>query len=343
MTDINERISIQNFIETLLDENAAEASIVLERFSDLEEADLAALKENWAQVKPSRRRHIIRNLKEIAENDMLVCFDSVAMMALDDSESDVRANAIGLLWEYEKKCLIPILIGMLKEDEDKYVRAAAATGLGRFIFLGEMEKIPTDAYINTENALLDTINGKDNKEVRQHALEAASFSCHKVVQDEIRRAYASEDPTWVASAMFAMGRSADRRWADMIVENLDHPASDVQMASIIAAGELELAETREPLLILLESGHLAEDLHQVIVWSLSQIGGENVRSALEYLLEIADEEEENETVEFLESALENLEFNEGMPLLDMFDFELDKDDDFYNTAELDGDVPENNG
>lgn len=341
MTDINERISIQSFIESLLDENAAESSIVMNRFSDLEEADLAALKENWAQVKTSRRKRIIRDLKELAENDMLVCFDSVAMMALDDSEPDVRANAIELLWEYEKKYLIPTLIGMLKEDEDKNVRAAAATGLGRFIYLGEMEEIPTDAYINTENALLDVINGEDDKEVRQRALEALSFSCHKVVQNEIRRAYASDDPTWEASAMFAMGRSADRRWADMIVENLVHPASDVQIASIIAAGELELAETREPLLILLESGHLAEDLHQVIVWSLSQIGGENVRSAIEYLLEMADQQEEDtEAIEFLEAALENLEFNEGMPLLDMFDFELDKDEDFYNNDKLDGDVLE---
>ena len=194
MTDINERISIRSFIETLLDENAEEASIVMNRFSDLEEADLAALKENWAQVKTSRRKRIIRDLKEIAENDMLVCFDSVAMMALDDSEADVRANAIALLWEYEKKSLIPHLITMLNEDEDRDVRAAAATGLGRFIYLGEMEDISTEAYMSTENALMDVINGEDDKEVRQHALEALSFSCHKVVQDEIRRAYASKDP-----------------------------------------------------------------------------------------------------------------------------------------------------
>lgn len=340
MTDSNQRISIQSFIENLLDENTAESSIVLERFSDLEESELASLKESWPQIGSSRRKRIIRDLKEIAENDMLVSFDGVAILALDDSDPDVRANAIGLLWEYEKKRLIPVLIGMLKDDEDKDVRAAAATGLGKFIYLGEMEEIPTDAYLDTENALLDTIKGMDDKEVRQRALEAASFSCHKIVQDAIRRAYASEDPTWEASAMFAMGRSADKRWADMIIENIDHPASDVQIAAIIAAGELELAESREALVILLESGQLAEDLHQVIVWSLSQIGGENVRSVLEYLLENADEEEDEEAIEFLESALENLEFNEGMPLLDMFDFDLDKDDDFYNTADEDGDVPE---
>ncbi len=65
---------------------------------------------------------------------------------------------------------------------------------------------------------------------------------------------------------------------------------------------------------------------------LSQIGGENVRAALEYLLEIAElEEEDQDMVEFLEEALENLEFNEGLLIPDLFDFEMnDDDDDFFN-------------
>lgn len=338
MNDLNERISIQKFIEALLDENTDENSISFNRFSDLEEADLAVLKEKWLKIKTSRRSKIMRELKEIAESDTLVCFDGVALLALDDPESSVRVNAIELLWEYEQKCLIPILIEMLQNDPEIYVRAAAATGLGKFIYLGEMEEIPSDAYLKTENALLDAINSQDDKEVRQHALEAISFSCHKAAQNEIRKAYASEDPTWVACSMFAMGHSADSRWADMVMENLDHPASDVQYAAVRAAGELELDEARDPLLMLLESSdQFDEELYNAIVWSLSQIGGENVRSALEYLLET--EEEDADAAEILETALENLEFNEGLQVLDMFDLELTEDDDLYNTDEMEGNIP----
>ena len=340
MTEMNERISIQKFIETLLDDASPEVDIIMNRFSDLEESDLAALKEIWPQVNLPRRKRIMFDLKEIAENDLLVCFDNVALMGLEDSDPDVRVNAISLLWEYENKSLIPTLIQMMKEDPAKSVRAAAATGLGKFIYLGEIEDIPTEAYSQAENALLDTINSKDDKEVRQHALEAISFSCHKAAQDEIRKAFASTDSTWVASAMFSMGRSADKRWTDRVLENLDHHESDVQLAAIIAAGELEIEEAREPLLLLLEkSTYLDEDLQRTITWSLSQIGGENVRAALEYLLEIAEQEEDDtETVEFIEAAIENLEFNEGLLFPDLFDFDLNDEDDFHDLTGINGEM-----
>ncbi|MDX9863598.1 MAG: HEAT repeat domain-containing protein [Anaerolineaceae bacterium] len=337
-----ERISIQKFIETLLDDDTPEGDIILNRFSDLAENDLAALNENWPQINPVRRRYILQNLKWIADEDLLVCFDGIALMALDDPDAEVRANAIALLWEFENKKLIPTLIQLMQQDPSKDVRAAAATGLGKYVYLGEVEEISTEAYAQTENALLDTIRGEDDKLVRQHALEAISFSCHKAAQDEIRKASASRDPAWVASAMFAMGRSADKRWADMVLENLDHPESDVQLAAIIAAGELELDEARDPLLLLLEkSTQLDEVLQRTIVWSLSQIGGENVRAALEYLLEVAEQEEEfADMVEFLEAAIENLEFNEGLLFPDLFDIEM-TDDDLYDPYETDGNLTEN--
>ena len=337
---MTEKISIQKFVESLLDDATPEADIIMNRFSDLEESDLAALKEIWPQVNPVRRRRIMFDLKEIAENDLLVCFDNVALMGLEDPDPEVRVNAVSLLWEYEKKSLIPILIQMMQKDPDKSVRAAAATGLGKFIYLGEVEEIPTEAFSEAENALLDTINGKDDKEVRQHALEAVSFSCHKAAQDEIRKAFASTDSTWVASAMFSMGRSADIRWADRVIENLDHPEADVQLAAIIAAGELEIEEAREPLLLLLEkSSHLDEDLQRTITWSLSQIGGENVRAALEYLLEMAElEEDDTDTVDFIEAAIENLEFNEGLLFPDLFDFDLNDEDDFHDPTGINGEM-----
>jgi HEAT repeat protein len=101
---------------------------------------------------------------------------------------------------------------------------------------------------------------------------------------------------------------------------------EVQFAAVRAAGELELSEAREPLLLLLDShSQFDEELYNAIIWSLSQIGGEDVRAALELLLELAEENEEDELLEFLEQALENLDFNEGAQFFEMLDLDLPED------------------
>jgi hypothetical protein len=54
------------------------------------------------------------------------------------------------------------------------------------------------------------------------------------------------------------------------------------------------------------------------IWGLSQIGGEGVRHALENLLEMTDDEDE---VDFIEQALDNLSFNEDLELFELMDLE----------------------
>ncbi len=61
-----------------------------------------------------------------------------------------------------------------------------------------------------------------------------------------------------------------------------------------------------------------------LIWSLSQIGGEHVREALEELVEDAEDDTE---IDYIESALENLEFTDNFTLTDMFDFDIDSKGD----------------
>lgn len=61
-----------------------------------------------------------------------------------------------------------------------------------------------------------------------------------------------------------------------------------------------------------------------VVWSLSKIGGEKVRDTLEQMLEETDDEDE---VELIEEALENLYFTEGFDQFTMFDFDSDDEND----------------
>jgi hypothetical protein len=56
-----------------------------------------------------------------------------------------------------------------------------------------------------------------------------------------------------------------------------------------------------------------------IIWSLSQIGGEDVRTYLENLLDQLEEDEEQ--IAFLEEALDNLAFTEDLDRFDLLAFD----------------------
>jgi hypothetical protein len=58
-----------------------------------------------------------------------------------------------------------------------------------------------------------------------------------------------------------------------------------------------------------------------IIWSLSQIGGEDVRTYLENLLDQL--EEDDEQIAFLEEALDNLAFTEDLDRFDLLAFDPD--------------------
>ena len=128
-----------------------------------------------------------------------------------------------------------------------------------------------------------------------------------------------EDEQWQASALFAMGRSVDNRWEKYILESLDSQ-DEIQFEAVRAAGELELESARERLLEMLknEDEELDDDLRDAAIWSLTKIGGEDVRDVIEKMIDETDDEEE---LEFLQNALDNLEFTEGAELFGMVDLE----------------------
>ncbi len=75
------------------------------------------------------------------------------------------------------------------------------------------------------------------------------------------------------------------------------------------------------MLQILEDEPENEDLWAAAVWSLSQIGGEDVRVTLERLMDGTDDPEE---ADFLEEALDNLSFTEDMANFDLFDIDPEK-------------------
>jgi HEAT repeat protein len=163
-------------------------------------------------------------------------------------------------------------------------------------------------------------------------LEALGYSSRPEVPALIEAAFKRGNPEWVASALLAMGRSQDdERWSEPVITMLLSENNEVRLEAVRAAGELELAEARLPLLRLLDDED-DSDVFSAAIWSLSQIGGEDVRTYLENLL---DTSEDDDVVEFIEDALANLSFNEDLAMFDLL--AVDDDDDLHEVEDLDED------
>lgn len=294
----------------------------LQEFSDIGSLELKTLLDVWPQVKPSRKLTLLEELDALAETDTLVSFDDFARALLTDPEPEVRTRAIRLLDEYEDPKIVPAYLDMLKNDPDLNVRVEAATALNLFVDLGELEEIPEGIYHQVEDALLASANSEDDVRVRRAALESLGYSSRPEVATLIESAFHREDPAWQASSLVAMGRSADDRWSEAVTRSLVHVDDRIRKAAVQAAGELSLQLAR-PILLKMLGEEENDSILSAVIWSLSQIGGEDVRTYLENLL---DQIEDDDQIAFLEEALDNLAFTEDLDRFDLMSYDPDADE-----------------
>jgi HEAT repeat protein len=316
------KIAFQQVINALLDSSQEFPHRYLTYFSDLAPESLQMLMEAWPRVGTERKRRLLSQLEDLLEEDTLVSFDDLGRALLSDADAVVRKGAIRLLAECEDPHLVPIYVKMMEGDADESTRAEAASALGHFVMLGELDELPARVHHAVEDALLAVVNGGDTATVRRRALESLGFSNREEVSALIRSAFERQDPEWVASALFAMGRSSDEHWEDDVLSMLGNENRVVRLAAVQAAGELALVEARPLLLQLLEEEE-DDDISSAAIWSLSQIGGEDARLYLENLLDRASDPA---TIRFLEDALDNLAFTDDLNRFDLLAFDLDADD-----------------
>ena len=313
-------LPFQKVVELLLDKSKDIPRRYLTEFSDIEPESLKSLLEAWPRIELGRKLLLLDRLNALANEDTLVSFDDLGRALLRDSEPQVRIRAMRLLVECEDARLVPLYIDLLTTDSDPAVRAEAASLLGIFVQLGEFEDIPADLHHQIEDVLLQVLNGEDEPAVRRRALEALGFSSRDEVPVLIESSFNRQDPDWKASAIFAMGRSNDERWADPVLRMIASENMAIRLAAVQASGELGLKSAR-PLLLRLLEDEFDDAIAGAAIWSLSQIGGEDVRLYLQTLL---DHVEDDEQAVFLEEALDNLAFTEDMSSFDLL--ALDTDD-----------------
>lgn len=306
-------------IKALLDEEKPFPARLLYRLSDINDVDLPLLEQTWLKLSVRRRQAVMEDIQEFNEDDYLLDYFRVGLLAARDPDPIVRRLAVLTLTEYEEdNVIVPLFIRMAEGDQDVAVRAAAAAGLGGAVEQGELEELPASLLHQAEECLLRVSNGQDAKMVRLKALEALGYSSLEEVKPMIKAAYQSQDTEWMASALTAMGRSYDREWAGDVLAAISDSRPVVRQEAVTAAGELELEDCRPELFDLLkdkESG-----VRQAAIWALSQIGGNGVRDILEKMLETSTDDDE---ADLLDVALENLEFTEGFGDFDILSFDED--------------------
>jgi HEAT repeat protein len=302
---------ISNTLIRLQDESTPLSDTLLETLSDLDRSSQNAFRTVWSQLSADRRKQLITALTTLAEENVNVDFKFILRLSLDDPDEEVRAQALRGLWEDESPTLTGPLLRLLTGDPAERVRAGAAKALGQFILMGEMGQLDMSRAFAVQEALLRAYNNpKETVEVRRHALESLAFSSDEAIRDIIEAAYRNGDDRMIVSAIFAMGRSADPHWQRTILNELSSSNAESRFEAARAAGELEIAEAVHP---LDEIAHLDSDeqVREMAVHALGQIGGNEARRVLESLEETEDNEELQEAVAealdelaFLEDALD---------------------------------------
>ncbi len=336
-------------LNCLMDESRPVTEVALRHLSGPSREEIRLFQERFPGLSAARRREIITRLVEMAEENALLDYVDLLKGCLQDADAVVRRQAIEGLWECLHHDLIAPLLRILASDPDPLVRAAAATSLGRYIYLGECDELDERRVQPIRDLLLKIANDPhEDIEVARRAVESLAYINTDEIRRLIDRAYTHGDPRMRESALFAMGRSADRFWSEVVLGDLHDPSPAIRYEAARATGELHLRRAVSRLIELADDAD--REVQEMAIWALGQIGGKRARQALEAWADGSDEVK----AEAANAALEELEFSDfsfDMFLFDPQDAHMvevslnpsEKDEDEEDEDEFDEDAAPDEG
>jgi HEAT repeat protein len=248
--------------------------------SDIPTADSATLALMWPGASDARRRKIAATLVQLAEDNIEYDFSTVFGVLLTDPDAQVRRSAVEGLVEDESVGTVRRLIEVLDSDPAPEVRAAAAVVLGPAALRAETGKLKGERPARLRDALLRAVRDPAaDEDVHRRALESVAYFCDNAdVTAEIERAYAGRGLVR-ASAINAMGRNMNTRWAPMLLKELQSKQPAMRYEAAHAVGELGEQANVPALIPLLDDADLEVQL--AAIWALGQLGGRVAMQALQ--------------------------------------------------------------
>jgi HEAT repeat protein len=271
---------------------------------DLNSEDRATLREGWPTLPLERRRYIIKQLADIAETNIDMNFRHVFLVGLQDEDADVRVAAIEGLFEDESRLLLGRLLDILRRDPEDSVREAAASALGRFTYIAHCGDKLGEQGDKLRQTLLDSANDDtEEASVRRRAVESLGyFQGDPRVEKLIADAYESGGQQ-AESAVFAMGRSMDPRWEQVVLDELESSRAAMRYEAARAAGEMTLADALPFLSRMIRDRD--SEVKLMAIWALGQIGGKPATEALNEALR----SNEPAVREAAQEAMDEIAFN----------------------------------
>ena len=298
-------MSLEQFFENLSDQAIPLSNSDFIELSDLSPAEMGVFARHWFLLSRERKRALITNLVELAEDSAELDFCAIFKMCLKDDDEWLQEKAIDGLWEYEDRSVLPGLIQVLTSQRGPDVRAAAASALGKFSVLAQEGHLLARDAGNIHSTLMSILQDPDESlEVRRRSLEAVAPFNTPDICDQVCRAYQSDDPDLKTSAIFAMGRTGEVSWLPTLVKELDNREPSIRYEAANACGDLGEEDVVPYLLDLLEDEEF--EVQIAALDALGKIGGSLAKRALMRCIEEGDASLE----EAARAALENAEFLE---------------------------------
>jgi len=303
MSTLKKKKPFSEVLSALAEPDHPLTAAVIYGLSDLDREQIAQLERAWPGYPVERRRALVEHLNEVSEANFDMDFRAINHLALTDLDGAVRRLAVEGLWEDESLSLMYKLVHIVQQDADPQVRAAAIAELGRFILLGEYEKISAADARLAQDTVLHVFRTETDNDLRRRALEAIANSCLDSVPGMIREMYASQEVKMRASALFAMGRTCDDMWAAEILHELSSSEPELRYEAARAAGQMELQEAVPHLKRLIAESDDPEIL-EVAIWALGEIGGDQARRILTQVAARAEQQGDEEISAAARDALD---------------------------------------
>jgi len=328
MTD-KECLTFEEALLQLATEGATISSFALYALSAPNSAEVQLFRDQWPTVPLGRRREMVALLMESAEANFELDFNALFRVMMEDEDAEVRTLSIEGLWEDEGITLIAPLVRTLRRDAAISARAAAASSLGRFVLLAELEELDERYAKLVRDALLEAIHNDDEHlEVRRRAVESIAYLGEECVREIIAVAYEEPDESMRISAVFAMGRSGDTVWSNIVQDELSSVNPAMRYEAARACGELEVKEAVSPLIRLVSDPD--REVQFAAIAALGQIGGQRARRILERCCRSGDD-----VIQLVaEDALAELELGEQP--LDLFVYDPGVEHDEGEDIEQEG-------
>lgn len=232
-------MSITSYMHELEDLDKPVTASGLAQLSGLMGADEHEFRDNWGALPVERRFEVVGKLVELADDNAELDFHSVFCHAITDEEPAVRERAIQGLWETDDRRTIPKLLDRLENDSADEVRAAAAQVLAHFVTLadeGKLVKRDVDRLWGSLKAAMD--DDDEPLMVRRRVLESIAGFRAPQVRRWIQWGYDHPESIIRQSAVYAMGRSQDIAWLEIIIGEMDSDDPAMRYEAANAAREL---------------------------------------------------------------------------------------------------------